>query len=71
MTSEKKRLQDAIEFEQHCRFLTPDAVYYELAIHKGLPINSLDKAILHAAEDFNFLLEEMSQSLKLSSSFGF
>ena len=34
-----------------------DASYIELAIRKGLPVASLDKAIVGAAKDLNIMLE--------------
>lgn len=67
MMSEEKALQDAIEWERRCRFLSPDTAHLEPAVHKRLPIKSLDKVILDAANDFGIVLEEMSQSLKLPS----
>jgi predicted nucleic acid-binding protein len=50
---------DILPLARQYQLTSYDASYLELAIHKGLPIASLDKALIKAAQDIEIKVIDM------------
>lgn len=56
-TESERVFHDILSLARQYKLSSYDASYLELAIRKGLPIASLDKAIVRAAIDMNILFQ--------------